>query len=160
MVEALIRPFHSKDTPPGARSVTASHVRGQSWVAFLGPEQLLAELSVARAEPLSLDCLADTWATEPTLTQLSLLSWLELMAYSDGALDEAEESWLLELAYLFSVYHDEARVYNAMRERVASQVGVAEEPTLSLWTWGGYEFDELERLMSAPFAAEVQALMR
>ena len=160
MQMALIRPFHAEDLPLGASEVMpTNHDKDASWVAFVDPDLILEQVANARwMDPFR--CMSYTWADEDTFTQLSLLSWLELMATSDGPLNEQEEQLLLGLGTFFSVQEEESRVYDAMRERVAAYPRAFGYIPEALWMWSNQGGEELEYLTGDELRQEIWQAMR
>lgn len=144
MQEALLRPFYTQESPEGSIEMrTYGRTDRGEWRAFVDQALILEQASEASARDPFL-CLQDTWAEEDSFTQLTLLAWLELMANTDAPISGREGELLSDLGALFSVQRDEARVYDAMRERVAAYPRAFGYVSSALWVWGQGDFNEIE----------------
>ena len=148
MQEALLRPFHA-DTPPLGSTIIHPeyHREGIAWTAFIDDDLIIDQATVASYRDPFL-CLPNTWTEEGSFSQLSLLSWLELMAHTDGPINRDERELLSELGGLFSITQDEERVYHSMIDRVAAHPRTTETASSALWMWSVEDSETLLRASS------------
>jgi uncharacterized tellurite resistance protein B-like protein len=163
MLNALIRPFDASEegAPDEAVRVQPSAITGEvEWVSYSNPDVVMAHLREAMDEGDYLLCMSDTWADEDSLTQLSLLSWLEVMAHADETLDPLEERTLELFGEQFEVKKEEQRVYDMMRARVAASPVPYGDLNSALWTWSTQPQSLLEAVTSYEMTLEVWAALR
>lgn len=149
MLEALTRPFHSEEPPAGAQIVQPTYVSDDtSWAAFIRSDRVFGNLEAALESGQPAGCHFNTWAKEDSFGQLTLLSWLELMAWVDRDLSPEEDQLLLTLGEAYSVSQEEERVYLAMRERVSTYMEALGDLSYSIWMWSRVDGDALEEVTS------------
>lgn len=152
MLESLMRPFYMRSgREEGAVRVTADYSRlDGAWGIYAEATQLISHLNES-VDVSPFQCADEHFRGESDLVRLSLLAWLELMAWADQELDVDEERYLSFMGEALSFAQDEARVYEMMRERVGRT-----RPFIMSWT--GELPSWREPLASALEALDMRAL--
>jgi len=161
MLESLIRPFYMERGPvEGAVVVSAEFTRlERDWGSFLRGGLIIDHLSAA-LESSPYTCASEHFGEESSLTRLTLLAWLEVMAWSDLVISSEEELLLMSVGELLELATEEERVYHAMRERVAVNRYLVDRPSLQLGIWRGDLDERLADVCSDEVLYQIWELMR
>jgi len=149
MLESLMRPVYVRDDlHEGMTRVTSDYTNLDGvWGIYADAELLLSHLSES-IEVSPYQCGDEHFRGEGEQVRLSLLASLEMMAWADQELDVDEERFLSFVGEALEFKQEEARVYDAMRERVATT-----RPFVMSWS------DELP-YWREPLASKLEALDR
>ena len=164
---SLIRPFYVGNQRPSSHTVLitgiypylASNVkRTEKWGIWMDQEQheISVDLSIWSTSENVVHCLQETWAKATIFEQLSLVSWLQLMAYSDWDLNASESQRLETLFASLPIYESHQADLNWVLDRINQHILVDLDLADQLWLWGTYSEADLQHVNSEEWKNKIQ----